>query len=170
MNTFVTLLYGMGCLLLQSTVLRQCLPAWILPDPILLLVLYVSIWFPTGRGLLTSFALGLLADLLSGAPEGWNALFTTCVFALNRWVQARVFLGRSRSSLWLFLLDFGLKLPYIAVMQAFWGASFSRKIFPLWLGESLGSILALPVLFALLSRSLNAQRLRLLDREQVRRA
>jgi len=168
MNTLVVLLFGFVCLLLQSAVLAHCLPAVFLPDPILVLVLLVSLWFPVNRGVLTCFGLGLLADLLSGAPEGWTSLFAIGVFALNRWVQDRVSLGRSRSAIWLFLLDFALKLPYIAVHQAVSGVSRSPKIVTLWLGESLSSLLLLPVLAALLSRSLNLRRTRLLDREPTR--
>jgi rod shape-determining protein MreD len=168
MNVLIALLFGGTCLLLQTTVLRFWLPSFLLPDPVLLVVLFVSLWFPAGRGLVTAFALGLLADLMCGAPEGWNALFTTSIFAVNRWVQGRVILGRSRPTLGLFLLDFGLKLPYILGSRALSGIGYSREIPTVWLGEILTSLLLLPFLFALLSRSLSLQPARFVDHGQTR--
>jgi rod shape-determining protein MreD len=168
MNSLIALLFGGGCLLLQTTVLRFGLPSYLLPDPILLLVLFVSLWFPPGRGLVTAFALGMLADLLSGAPEGWNILFAVSIFAVNRWIQDRIVLGRSRPTLGLFLLDFGLKFPYIVVTRTVSGIGYSSEIPSVWLGEILTSLLLLPLLFALLTRSLGLQPARFVDHGQAR--
>ena len=168
MNAILTFLVALVMLILQSTLVQAVLPPYLLPDPILLLVLFLSVWFPTGRGLLTSFSLGLLADLMSGAPEGWNTFFAVMIFAMNRWIQGRVVLGRSQSTLSLFLLDFGLKLPYIFITRADSVMSFTRDILPVWLGEALASLLLMPVLFGVLSRSLVLQHAKYVDHRQIR--
>jgi rod shape-determining protein MreD len=90
LSYLVLLLIGMTATLLQSTLLRDLLPAYLVPDPLLLMVLFASLSFPFGRGLLVSFFLGLLTDLLSGAPQGWNALFALCIFTVNKGILARI--------------------------------------------------------------------------------
>jgi len=164
LNTLVLLLIGMTATLLQSTLLRHVLPAYLLPDSTLLLVLFASLFFPFGRGLIVSFLLGLLADLFSGAPEGWNTLFFLCVFLINRSILSRIFLKRSRSAIGLFLLDFALKLPYLAILSTLFRFPVPSvdRILAGWSGEWFTSLLLMPFLFRLLTETLGFQKIRFL--------
>jgi rod shape-determining protein MreD len=160
-NFLVLLLIGMAAALLQSTVLRQVLPAPLFPDPTLLLVLFASLSFPFGRGIVACFFLGLMADLLSGAPEGWNTILALCLFAMNKSILAKIFLKRSRSALGLFLLDFALKLPYLWILSGLFRIRLPSydRILILWSGELLSSLLLMPFLFRLLTASLGFQKI-----------
>jgi len=164
LNTLVLLLIGMTAALLQSTLFPHVLPASLIPDTALLLVLFASLSFPFGRGLIASFLLGLLNDLLSGAPQGWNTVFFLAVFLLNRSILARVFLRRSRTPFGLFLLDFFLKLPYLALLCAL--SVFTppplERVLAGWSGECLSSLVLMPVLFRLLAATLGFQKIRFL--------
>jgi rod shape-determining protein MreD len=152
----IVLLLGILAAVLQSTLLRALLPPDFVPDVILLIVLYGSLLFPLGKGLLASFTLGLLADLFSGAPEGLNALFAIVVFSLSKAVQARVFMRGSRAIWTLLLLAFGLKIPYYALLYIVFGFHFpyARDAVLVWLGEFVSSLLLMPALFYMISRSL----------------
>ena len=72
MSYAIVLLLGMVAALLQSTLLRALFPQSFVPDILLLLVLYGSLLFLFGKGLLLAFALGLqggvVVDWLS---DGW---------------------------------------------------------------------------------------------------
>lgn len=159
MSYLIVFLIGLLGASVQTTLLDALLPAFCLPDPLLLLVIYLSLFFPFGRGMLMSFALGLFGDLLSGAPQGMNALFFIVVFVLNKGVQARVFVKRSRSAYALFFLDFGLKLPYLMMLVVLFGYPFphARDTGVLWLGETVASLALMPFLLPLLSRVLGSQ-------------
>jgi len=161
----IFLLFGIMGALLQSTVLQGFLPHYLIPDLGLLLVIYLSLFFPLGRGLVTSFILGLLADLTSGAPEGLNALFYMSVFAMNKAIQARIFLKHYGSTLGLFMLDFLLKLPFFLVLSPVFRSPipYRGETASIWLGELLSTLLAMPFLFALLSRILGDQEIRLMQ-------
>lgn len=156
MNSLIVLFLGMLAALLQSTLVRLLLPRNIVPDVLLLLVLYVSLLFPFGKGLLLCFALGLLADLLSGAPEGLNVLFAITVYAMSKAIQARVFMRGLRAMWGLVLLAFGLKIPYYALLSVLLGLHFPvpRDAAAIWLGEFVTGLLLMPPLFYVFSRSL----------------
>ncbi|MBI5479219.1 MAG: rod shape-determining protein MreD [Deltaproteobacteria bacterium] len=85
-------LVGFGLLLVQST-LRQLLPVVALvPDPALLLVLYLgltprqSAWV----GAILAIVLGYLTDLLGAAPKGLHALVYVLLFYAARGAQIRL--------------------------------------------------------------------------------
>ena len=159
MYFLVFFLFGILGALIQSTLLPALLPHYFIPDLALLLVLYLSLFFPVGRGLAASFILGLLADLMSGAPDGLNALFTMSVFTMNKTIQARIFLKHSEATLGLFLLDFAFKLPFFLIMSAVFNFSlpYSGETASVWLGELVSSFIAMPLLFGLLARVLGTQ-------------
>jgi rod shape-determining protein MreD len=135
------------------------LPPDFVPDIILLLVLFSSLLFPVGKGLVLGFSLGLLADLFSGAPEGLNALFAITLFILSKAVQARVFMRGSRAIWSLVLLAFGFKIPYYALMSFVFGFQFpyARDAILVWLGEFVASLVLMPALFYAVSKSLGLQ-------------
>ena len=159
MSYLIILLLGMLAALLQSTLLREFLPQSFVPDIPLLLVLYASLLVPFGKGLFLCFALGLLADLFSGAPEGMNALFAIALFALSKGIQARVFMRGSRALWGLVILAFGLKIPYFALLSVLFGfhLPLGKGAVLLWLGEFVSSLLMMPPLFYVVSRALGLQ-------------
>ena len=169
MKTLVVLLVGMTTVLLQSTLLRD-LPPWMVPDLFLLMVLFVSLSFTFGVGIVLCFFLGLLWDLMSGAPEGWHTLFAVCIFSVNHIIEARLFVQRSRSSFGLFLLDFTLKLPYLLLLDTVFGFSLPSydKLFAMWSGEFLTSLILMPFLFNFLTATMGVQRIRLLSMKKQR--
>lgn len=159
MSYLIVLLLGMVGALLQSTLLRALLPQSFVPDILLLLVLYGSILFPFGKGLLLAFALGLLSDLFSGAPEGLNALFSITLFVVSRAIQARVFMKGFRAIWGLTILAFALKIPYHALLSVLFGLHFPSAAdgVLIWLGEFISSLFLMPLLFYVVSKVLGVQ-------------
>jgi rod shape-determining protein MreD len=159
MSYLIVLLVGMLAALIQSTLLRALFPQTFVPDIVLLLVLYGSLLFPFGKGLLLSFALGILSDLFSGAPEGQSALFSITLFMLSKAIQARVFMKGFRAVWGLTLLAFTLKAPYYALLAILFGLHFPppADAVLIWLGEFVSSLLLMPVLFYVVSRTLGLQ-------------
>jgi len=91
-------------------------------------------------------------------------VFLLCVFLINRSILARIFLRRSRTAFGLFLLDFVLKLPYLAVLFslfAFPPPPLNRVLLG-WAGECMSSLLLMPILFRLLTATLGFQKIRFL--------
>ena len=159
MSYLIVLLVAMLAALLQSTLLRVFFPQSFVPDILLLLVLYGSLLFPFGKGLLLSFALGLLSDLHSGAPEGMNALFSITLFMMSKAVQARVFMKGFRAIWGLTILAFILKIPYYALLSVLFDLHFPplEDAVLVWLGEFVSSLMLMPVLFYVVSKALGLQ-------------
>ena len=124
-----------------------------------MLVLYGSLLFPFGKGLLLSFTLGMLSDLFSGAPEGLSALFSITLFVISKAVQARVFMKGFRAIWGLTILAFALKIPYYALLSVLFGLHFPlpKDAVLIWLGEFVSSLLLMPVLFYVVSKALGLQ-------------
>ena len=159
MSYVIVLLLGVVAALLQSTLLRALFPQSFVPDILLLLVLYGSLLFPFGKGLLLSFALGLLSDLFSGAPEGLNALFSITLFVMSKAIQARVFMKGFRAIWGLTILAFVLKVPYYALLSVLFGLHFPTAAdgVLIWVGEFVSSLFLMPVLFYATSKALGLQ-------------
>ena len=83
MNVLIVFFFGIAVTFLQCTLLRGLFPLDFVPDIILLFVLYTSLSFPYGSGLVLSFFLGLTGDLFSGAPEGWYTLYAIMLFMIH---------------------------------------------------------------------------------------
>jgi rod shape-determining protein MreD len=141
--------------LLQSALLRAFLPHSLVPDLILLLVLCTSLLFPRGKGLLLSFALGLISDLFSGAPEGLNTMVSITLFATSKAVQARIFVKGFRAVWGLAILAFAIKIPYYALISLLSGLRLPapKDALLIWLGELVSSFLLMPLVFYLFSRA-----------------
>jgi rod shape-determining protein MreD len=159
MSYLIILLLGMVSALLQSTLLRTLFPQTFVPDILLLLVLYGSLLFPFGKGLLLAFALGLCSDLFSGAPEGLNALFSITLFVTSKAIQARFFMKGFRAIWGLTILAFALKVPYYALLSVLFGLHFPKAADGalIWVGEFVSSLLLMPVLFYVVSKALGFQ-------------
>jgi len=159
MSYVIVLLLGMVAALLQSTLLRALFPQSFVPDILLLLVLYGSLLFPFGKGLLLAFSLGLLSDLFSGAPEGLNTLFSITLFVMSKAIQARVFMKGFRAIWGLTILAFVLKIPYYALLSVLFGLHFPTAAdgVLIWVGEFVSSLFLMPVLFYAVSKALGLQ-------------
>ncbi len=159
MNYLILLLLGILAALLQSSLLSPLLPPGFVPDILLLLVLYGSLLFPWGKGLLLCFALGLLSDLFSGAPDGMNALFAITLFVMSKAIQARVFMRGFRAIWGLAVLAFALKIPYYALLSVLFRLRFPTPTDALliWVGEFVSSMFLMPVVFYIVSKALGVQ-------------
>lgn len=159
MTFFIVLLIGTLAALVQSTLLRALLPQSFVPDVLLLLVLYGSLLFPKGKGLLLSFALGMLSDLFSGAPDGLNTLFSISLFGLSKAIQARVFMKGFQAVWGLAVLAFALKIPYYLLVSFLFGLHFPppRVGVLIWMGEFVSSLLIMPLLFYIVSKAVGLQ-------------
>ena len=156
MSSLIILFVGMLAALLQSTLFRALFPQSFVPDILLLLVLYGSLLFPFGKGLVLSFTLGLLSDLFSGSPEGLNALFSILLFVVSKGIQARVFVKGFQAIWGLTILAFVLKIPYYALLALLFGLHFptGREAVLIWMGEFVSSLLLMPPLFYAVSKAL----------------
>jgi len=156
MSALLFFLLGMLSVLVQSTLVRGSFLHPFTPDTILLIVIYASFSLPHLRGILLSFALGLLSDLFSGAPEGWNAAYAILVFLLGKGLQARLYFQGSKAAAGLLLIACALKLPFFLIFSptAHFSFPFEKQVLAVWLGEFAATLLLMPVLFYILSRSL----------------
>ncbi|MBW1807336.1 MAG: rod shape-determining protein MreD [Deltaproteobacteria bacterium] len=77
---------GLGIILLTVTgaVCRVLHTEWVRPDPILILVVYISIFMKPGEGVLTAFVLGAIADSFASTP--WGMLMSASIVV---WMFAR---------------------------------------------------------------------------------
>jgi rod shape-determining protein MreD len=83
---------GFGLLITQSS-LRQIVPAVALvPDPVLLLVLYLGLTPRQGAwvGAILAIVLGYFTDLLGSAPKGLHSLVYVLLFYAARIAQVRL--------------------------------------------------------------------------------
>jgi rod shape-determining protein MreD len=83
---------GFALLLVQAT-FRQLVPVVALvPDPALILIIYLGVTprQPAPAGAAVALALGYLMDLLAGAPKGLYALAYVVLFLLARLAQVRL--------------------------------------------------------------------------------
>ena len=70
---------AVGCSLLQSTWLHSIAILSVIPDPALLVIIYVSFHNARTEGVVSGFLSGLIQDFISSAPLGFNAFIRTIV-------------------------------------------------------------------------------------------
>lgn len=79
-------------LLLQGTVLRWFLPNWLVPNLMVVLVVFFAFRNPTPGGVVLAFLLGLVLDFSSGQLVGpWAGAFSV-VFGLLASISQRIFI------------------------------------------------------------------------------
>ena len=91
------LLYGLVLLIglfFQSSVIGGVLPTAVVPDVLVVLIVYISLKYRSVRGLFGVYCLGLLADLASGVYIGPNAAGSVVVFACSGILANRVYAER----------------------------------------------------------------------------
>ena len=74
-HLFVYLMVGLVFMLLQTTLLPRLLPLSLMPNLLLILVLYLGLSETFGRALLLCLILGLLQDSFSSNPRQEQAAF-----------------------------------------------------------------------------------------------
>ena len=156
MNEIVLVLAAAAGCLLQSTLIRGGPLDLFTPDTALILVISASFALPFLRGILTSFCLGLLTDLASGAPEGANALLATVVFLLGKGIQARMFFRGPLAAGILLMLAFALK-PFLFAglfprLRGTW--LLLPALWTTWLGELVATLVCMPLVSFLLPKGL----------------
>lgn len=88
----VLLVYGLIAALLQGTVLRSVLPPYLVPNLVLIGIVYLGLFDVSIPGLLTAFALGLQLDLFSATLLGPWAGAAAIVCGLLALIAQRIFL------------------------------------------------------------------------------
>ena len=81
-------------LFFQSSVISGILPTAVVPDILVVLIVYISLKYRSVRGLFGVYCLGLLADLASGVYLGPNAAGAVVVFACSGILANRVYAER----------------------------------------------------------------------------
>jgi len=75
---------AVGCSLLQSTWLHSIAILSVIPDPALLVIVFVSFHNVRTEGIISGFLSGLIQDFISSAPLGFNAFVRTIIsFGFN---------------------------------------------------------------------------------------
>ena len=147
---------GLMLVLLQTTLLHLALLGPIVPDLVLVLCVYWSLYHPTVGAVLASFLLGYSVDVVSG-PLGINAFAMSMVFLAVHLSSRSIWLHDPMASAIVVLLASMIKGAALALLSAvflnaesFWiGAS--RYI----IMEALIAAALAPFVFAFLRRSQN---------------
>ncbi len=90
----LTLIFSLFCLIglyIQGTLIKALAPGAVVPDFIIVLVMFVALNFPSVLGIVGAFALGLAADFASGIFLGPNAAGAVCVFMFTAFVAKKVY-------------------------------------------------------------------------------
>lgn len=138
-------------LILQGVVLHSLLPVYLIPNFLLIAVVFLGFYEVSVLGVVLAFLCGLIFDLFSGTLIGpWSGSFVF-VYALLALFAQRLF-TRSRSTVMLsvFLANVIATALYFALLYQF--QSIEGRLFSISLIESLSSALFAPLVFALLNR------------------
>ncbi|MGI6588358.1 MAG: rod shape-determining protein MreD [Peptococcia bacterium] len=92
MPYYVTMfLWGMVCLILQSTLFSQLMIAGVKPDLLLILIIFNCFFQGPYKGCAFGFFLGLLEDLYLGSYIGMNALTKALTSFIGGWLLKGAF-------------------------------------------------------------------------------
>lgn len=87
--TYVLLIFG--CLLIQSAILKPLLPAGLVPNLLIVVVVYLAFFNSMPGGAVIAFMLGLALDMVSGTLLGpWAGAFVV-VYLVYATVSQRIF-------------------------------------------------------------------------------
>lgn len=145
------ILFSFFGLILQGVVLHSVLPAYLIPNFLLIAVVFLGFHEVSVFGVVLAFVCGLMFDLFSGVLIGpWSGSFVF-VYALLALFAQRLF-TRSRFTVMLsvFLANVIATALYFALLYQF--QSIEGRLFSISLVESLSSSLAAPLVFSLLGR------------------
>jgi len=77
---FLSLFVGIIYLIINAALLSFFIPAFVIPDILVILIFYLGISHPSWKGALASFILGYFADVFSGGTIGVSSFSLTFVF------------------------------------------------------------------------------------------
>lgn len=86
------LLFGLGCLVLQGGVLKVLLPGIVVPNLLLITVVYLAFFDVSIGGAILAFCLGLIADFGSGILLGPAAGSFVAVYGILSVLSQRLFI------------------------------------------------------------------------------
>lgn len=151
------LILGMLGILVQGTFLKYGFsPNWIVPNFLLIFVVYLSFYEATPFGAVLSFLLGIEFDLASGELLGPHAASMAVVFGFLSSVTQRIFVDSVLAVfLAVFLSSMFAHLIYVILLFEFKPSqSLLSLLVEFSLPEALLTALVAPVMFSILRRLL----------------
>jgi rod shape-determining protein MreD len=151
-HLFVYLMVGLVFMLLQTTLLPRLLPLSLMPNLLLILVLYLGLSETFGRALLLCLILGLLQDSFSSTSLGLYGVVNLVIFLQVRLLSTR--LSAESPSLLLLLVAGGTLVQ--AVLIGFFLTLFAEAgsvlqiLLPALPGQLLANLLAATGLLGIL--------------------
>jgi rod shape-determining protein MreD len=144
----MTALLAFTSLLLQSTVLPETLPAYCVPNFMLMVIVFLGFFEVSIMGVFLSFTVGLVFDLFSGTLLGpWAGSFVFVYAVLAIFAQRLFVLSGATIVLSVFVAGLVTNLLYLGLLYQF--QPIARSLFPLSMVTSLVSAISAPVLFPL---------------------
>ena len=148
-----TLIFALTGLVLQGVVLQGFLPAYIIPNLLLILVVFLGFSEVSVLGAILAFLVGFLFDLFSATLLGpWAGSFSL-VYVLFALFAQRLF-TRSSATIMLsvFIANAISTASYFGLLYQF--QPIHSQLFSVSLVESLSSALVAPFVFRILQRGL----------------
>ncbi len=151
-----TLLFAFFSLVLQGVVLHAALPAYMIPNFVLVLVVFIGFYEVSVLGVVLAFLCGILFDLFSGTLIGpWSGSFVFIYVLLALFAQRLFTHSKSTVIISVFIANIISTTLYFALLYQFQplrGSLFSVSVI-----ESLSSAVVAPFVFMLLNRILIAK-------------
>ncbi|MBN2551503.1 MAG: rod shape-determining protein MreD [Spirochaetales bacterium] len=141
-----------GAIVLQSTLLRWVAVRGVIPDPGLIILVFVGIRRGSMTAQLSGFASGLVEDFLSLSPLGFHAFIRTVVGFLYGLTVGSIFVDPILMPVVLTLVATLIKALSSSLLVSFLAIpaeGFSVFTGPLWIEMGYNAVLA-PFMFALL--------------------
>lgn len=148
-----TILFAFLSLILQGVVLHSVLPAYMIPNLLLVLVVFIGFYEVSVLGVVLAFSCGFLFDLFSGTLIGpWSGSFVFIYVLLALFAQRLFTRSSSTVIISVFIANVISTTLYFALLYQFQpirGSLFSVSVI-----ESLSSAIVAPFVFLLLGKLL----------------
>ena len=152
-NILLIMAFGVGAVLLQTTLLHSLLFGAIVPDIMLVLCVYLGLRHQNVGGVLGAFMLGYGLDAFSGTAVGTNAFAMTFVFLMVYLLSRRLWIEGGFTSALVVLGGAGFKtLALVGLGEVFSDGLSMGAIQDSLLGGLVAAAIA-PFVFAALDRS-----------------
>jgi rod shape-determining protein MreD len=144
------LLYAIVSIVIQSVLVASGAPVWLIPDFVILLVLFLGFYEISPLGALVAFCVGLILDISGGALLGpWAGAYVLS-FGMLTMVSEHVF-AESKLSLFPIAFFFVIIAHILFLLPAFDPLGQLATDWPRLLGKALITAILAPVVFKLLS-------------------
>lgn len=151
MRSLLILAVGLGLVIVQSLLQRSGVPEWLLPQGLVVCVVYLAFFESSVAGAGLAFACGLLLDLTTATVLGPWAGAYVLAYALLSFVSPRLFV----ESTVVMMLVTGITSVLagsVYLFLAFEYQSLSQDDIAVLLGQASASALVAPVVTAILRR------------------